>query len=324
MKAETHEKSAAAERHAALFYDDESELAAACASFLADCLATGGTAIVIATPAHRDAFRRSLLASGIDCDSASREGRLIWRDAAELLGTFAVAGRLDEDAFELVIGGLLSVASAAGGPIHAYGEMVALLWDADDVMGAIELERMWNRLATRFEFSLLCGYPSAAVRDPAHADACRQVCELHGAVIEADGEEEEPPIHPQRIAREFPAARESPRAARRFVDDALEKWGATPPLRADAELVISELATNAVIHAGSRFKVRASMTCSALRLSVQDESVREPVIRSAGPWAGLGFGLPTVDALAEQWGVEHTTTGKVVWAELEIAEPPTS
>ena len=47
-------------------------------------------------------------------------------------------------------------------------------------------------------------------------------------------------------------------------------------------------------------------------------AARAPLARAAGPWAGLGLGLPMVDAIAAEWGVERIADGKIVWAELTL------
>jgi anti-sigma regulatory factor (Ser/Thr protein kinase) len=81
-------------------------------------------------------------------------------------------------------------------------------------------------------------------------------------------------------------------------------------------VVVSELATNAVVHARSPFSVAARRQSSGVRLSVQDLSTAEPVIRSYTPMAPSGRGLQLVADLTSNWGVETTSAGKTVWAEL--------
>ena len=47
----------------------------------------------------------------------------------------------------------------AGRPIRVYGEMVVRLWHAGLPDAALQLEELWNLLAERYKFSLLCAYP---------------------------------------------------------------------------------------------------------------------------------------------------------------------
>ena len=78
-------------------------------------------------------------------------------------------------------------AAASGRRVRAYGEMVALLWDAGDVLGAIELETLWHELGRELSFSLFCSYPASSVSGPEHAQALHQVCHLHSAVLRPAG-----------------------------------------------------------------------------------------------------------------------------------------
>jgi anti-sigma regulatory factor (Ser/Thr protein kinase) len=319
MKVETPQSPRAPSGHAVQFYEHDPELARVVAGYLAGGLAEGAAAIAIATPDHRQRFADELAAAGIDVESATRERMLVMLDADETLSRFTIAGRLDADTFDHVIGGVIRAARSGGRPVRAYGEMVALLWDVGDVTGAIELEDLWSELRSRIEFSLLCGYTSTSFQRPDDADALRHLCRLHTAVR---GAAPTPAVGdtPVWIARDFPPDVEAPGQARRFVGRAIRQWGLADPLRDDAELVVSELATNAVVHARSGFRVLASLGRSELRLSVQDASRARPAIRAAGPWAGLGLGLPTVDAIAAEWGVERIAEGKIVWAELSLPE----
>jgi anti-sigma regulatory factor (Ser/Thr protein kinase) len=193
--------------------------------------------------------------------------------------------------------------------------MVALLWDAGDVLAAIELEELWNELGRELQFSLLCAYRSESVTAPEHADALQRVCHLHSSVLHRC-----PPPAPAlvgvEISAEFPANRDAPRFARYFVADALASWGHSPALIADAQLLVTELATNAVIHAHSQFAVVARSEAARVRLSVSDASLARPAPRHAGPMAMSGRGLQIVAALSAAWGVDLTGDGKTVWAEL--------
>ena len=105
----------------------------------------------------------------------------------------------------------------------------------------------------------------------------------------------------------------SARAARRFVADALAADGL------DAEvpvLLVSELATNAVLHARTEFLVRTHVRGGRIRVEVEDYNTRAPVLVHTPPEATSGRGLHLVQSLAEAWGVESHTDGKVVWFEV--------
>ena len=109
---------------------------------------------------------------------------------------------------------------------------------------------------------------------------------------------------------------ESARRARRYVARALSH--APDELRADAELVVSELVTNAVLHGEPPITVRVRRTGDRVRLEVEDAGRNLPVIARQRSDAMTGRGLPLVAAVASGWGVESADTGKAIWAELNV------
>jgi anti-sigma regulatory factor (Ser/Thr protein kinase) len=127
------------------------------------------------------------------------------------------------------------------------------------------------------------------------------------------------------VVAEFAAEREAPGRARRLVVPSLREWGQDERLVQDAALVLSELATNAVVHAGSPFSVAVRVQQSVLRVAVQDSSPLDATSpeRGSAPEQRLiartGHGLGLIDVLATRWGVEATASGKVVWAEIPCA-----
>lgn len=113
----------------------------------------------------------------------------------------------------------------------------------------------------------------------------------------------------------LPANATSPSRARRFVARTLTGWGHDSV--DDAELVVSELVTNALLHA------RTSMVVSltedgpgAVRLSVADGSVATLRERHFSLESGTGRGLMLLDSLALEWGVDRRADGKTVWCRL--------
>lgn len=113
----------------------------------------------------------------------------------------------------------------------------------------------------------------------------------------------------------FPARPDSPRLARAAAADRCRAW-CLPELRDDAVLIVSELVTNAVVHAGTEVRVRLErLPDDAVRLEVADDSTR-PLRPRRVTMARTGRGLALVDVLATRYGVEGRPNGKVVWAEL--------
>lgn len=109
-------------------------------------------------------------------------------------------------------------------------------------------------------------------------------------------------------------------AARRFVRRALSDLGADDYEYA-AGLVVSELATNAVIHARGPFRVTVEVNGDRrVRLAVSDGSRRSPITKAHSADATTGRGLGLVAAMADEWGVERHGTGKTVWVLLRPSQ----
>lgn len=108
---------------------------------------------------------------------------------------------------------------------------------------------------------------------------------------------------------------ESVRRARAWVADLLESAG-LDELVDDAQLVATELVTNALLHAGPPVSMNVQVDDSTVDIAVHDPSRVAPV----RPWftadAMTGRGLQLVEGLARNWGVRLADDGKVVWAEL--------
>jgi anti-sigma regulatory factor (Ser/Thr protein kinase) len=109
-------------------------------------------------------------------------------------------------------------------------------------------------------------------------------------------------------------------AARRLVVEACRTWGVAH-LAEQAELIATELVTNAVVHAGTELDLTVALGSGWLRLAVRDRSRRRPRLRrqvdgGADALAIRGRGLWLVEALAGACGVVTHPDGKTVWATL--------
>jgi anti-sigma regulatory factor (Ser/Thr protein kinase) len=80
--------------------------------------------------------------------------------------------------------------------------------------------------------------------------------------------------------------------------------------------IVSELASNAVRHARTRFRVSVQHRDHIVRVEVTDRGDGVPVVRNPDPLEPGGRGLVIVAAVAHRWGVVRGTTDKTVWAEL--------
>jgi hypothetical protein len=311
MVAVTDRRTGDPARHVVQFYGSDGELIGHAGDYLAEGLCAGEVAVVVATELHRRPFEAALTAKGVDVAAARASGRYVVLDAETTMRRFLVGNWPDRCDFEETIGALIRRSCDTGRPVRVYGEMVALLWDAGQVNAAIELETLWNELASALPFSLLCAYPIRSVAGDAHLDAFADVCRLHSSVVGA----RRTPDGAATTTRAFAAALDSPRAARHFVLDTLQAWD-EHPLLDDAAVIVTELATNAVLHTQGAFTVDVSCSPHTVRIAVHDVSPSRPRRRDASLVATSGRGLGIVAALAHQWDVETIDAGKTVWAEL--------
>ncbi len=111
---------------------------------------------------------------------------------------------------------------------------------------------------------------------------------------------------------ELPRSPDSPAYARRLVRERLGR-GPTD----EAELLASELVTNALVHT-DRGPIRMAIEVDGgvVRVEVRDADPRPPELADPAPEDEHGRGLALVEALSERWGVDRRPDGKVVWFEL--------
>ena len=109
--------------------------------------------------------------------------------------------------------------------------------------------------------------------------------------------------------------------ARAFVRATLAAWDMNG-YADDATVVVSELATNAVLHARTPFRifVRAH-DMAAVWIEVADDNPRPPLRAADDVNATSGRGLQAVVALAAEWGIRSEHDGKIVWAKLGENRP---
>jgi PAS domain S-box-containing protein len=121
-----------------------------------------------------------------------------------------------------------------------------------------------------------------------------------------------------RHARSFTAEPQSVGAARRFAAESVRELPERE--RETVTLLVSELATNSIRHAGSGFSVCIEGSDAAVRVAVKDTGGGHPRLRSPAPDEVSGRGLKIVEMLADEWGVEALPgSGKVVW--FRTADP---
>jgi anti-sigma regulatory factor (Ser/Thr protein kinase) len=119
------------------------------------------------------------------------------------------------------------------------------------------------------------------------------------------------------VGHALPHSPRSASLARAIVRDKLA--GLSPSTVETAQTVVSELVTNAVLHARSMVVLHFTVAGNRLRIGVEDLSPDHPLPQQPSADADNGRGLVLLDALASAWGWERTSLGKHVWCELPIA-----
>jgi PAS domain S-box-containing protein len=172
--------------HFVQFYETDDFLVENVSGFVGAALSGGQASIVIATAEHRNALQRKLTAARIDTLEAASNGRYVLLDAAETLDRFMVGGMPDRARFFETVGDVVARLARGGRRIHAFGEMVSLLWADGNKDAAICLEDLWNDLLKRHRFSLFCAYPLAGFGDADDTVPFNGVCGCHSRVIPAE------------------------------------------------------------------------------------------------------------------------------------------
>jgi anti-sigma regulatory factor (Ser/Thr protein kinase) len=116
-------------------------------------------------------------------------------------------------------------------------------------------------------------------------------------------------------ATKLPPAAASVPEARHFTSEVLHQLGADDTSER-AELLVSELATNAVLHAGSPMRLTVWRYDHRVRVEVRDDDPHRPRHVEPDPLTPGGRGMLLVDALSLAWGINSNEKGKTVWFEL--------
>ena len=162
----------------------------------------GAPAVVIATPEHWAIFGERIAESGWAAARIERSGLLFCADAETTLAATMDGDRPSAKQFGAVVGGLMDRVAARfpNRRIRASGELVDLLCERGNPRGAADLEELWNRLARRRSFSLLCGYRVDVFDWDAQVSVLPAICLSHSHVL--------PAADPKRLERAVDAALE--------------------------------------------------------------------------------------------------------------------
>jgi len=120
------------------------------------------------------------------------------------------------------------------------------------------------------------------------------------------------------VRAEFDADPRRVADARRLTEGTLAAWGLAD-LGHTAALLVSEVVTNAILHAHSRVVLVLRHDRDGIRVEVNDGSPVPPRVRHFRADAGTGRGVRLLESLASRWGIERTGGGKTVWFTLSTS-----
>jgi anti-sigma regulatory factor (Ser/Thr protein kinase) len=119
------------------------------------------------------------------------------------------------------------------------------------------------------------------------------------------------------VEASFDSSLDSVALARRFAADALD--GVSLPVASDVVLLVSELATNAILHAATRFDLCIERSDEAIRVEVIDGGAGQARRQSPSPSDLHGRGLQLVESLSDDWGTRQDGSTKAVWFVRNLA-----
>ena len=175
--------------HRVVFYSRDRALLEAAAEFLTPVVKQRQKAVVLAGREHRAEIQKRLKSSGVDVDAELKAGRYIEVDPEEFLSQIVLKGKPDPKAFARIMERLMSQAGrAAKGGAAVFNGVISLLCARGQGETAVELEHLWNELARRYDFALLCGYSARDFSGSGHNNnVYAGICAAHSDVLPEEG-----------------------------------------------------------------------------------------------------------------------------------------
>ena len=171
--------------HFVQFYESDDFIVNSVAEYFFHGLEGGGSCICVGTAAHNESILENIGTFGIDPNKAVESGKLIVREAGDMLAKFMVGELPDRKKFNASIGELVAGAVKPTAPLRIFGEMVAVLRDGGNHDAAVRLEMLWNELRERHDFSLFCAYPLEGFAK-AGSESMDEICCQHTKTIPAE------------------------------------------------------------------------------------------------------------------------------------------
>lgn len=163
-----------------MFYAQDDDLVGQVTEYLLGVMRDNGVGVTLATPGHRAAIEARLEQAGISLTAARARGTYVALDAEEVISRVMINGFADPAGFWRAISPVIKNATGQRRKVAVFGEMVALLWARDLTSAAVDLEALWDEMASQYPFSMLCAYPEAVLGTSEHADDLIELIAAHG------------------------------------------------------------------------------------------------------------------------------------------------
>jgi signal transduction histidine kinase len=173
--------------HRVQFYQQDESLYPIVREFFSAGQRAGEPLLAITTELHGHDLLAELTSSGFDVVQLQRSGQLMLLDAEKTLAGFMVDGMPDRALFQEQVGGAIARlrSTSRNGHIRGYGEMVDLLWRAENPRAMICLEELWNELGrsgSEGPMTLLCSYFISSFETSVQIEEFQQICATHAHV----------------------------------------------------------------------------------------------------------------------------------------------
>jgi MEDS: MEthanogen/methylotroph, DcmR Sensory domain len=171
--------SAGSGRHIVHFYSDEQDLAQIVARRIVEAVDSGGIAFAAAAASRLHAIEAELGRAGFDLAAAHRAGAYIALDPEPTARRVIADGSLDREQVGAMAREMIELTTRSRAPRFMYGEVAPWLWEAGMVDAALELEARTDDLVARLDMTVMCGYRTGSLFDPADQAAVRKLCHHH-------------------------------------------------------------------------------------------------------------------------------------------------
>jgi hypothetical protein len=174
--------------HLVHIYPYDSALSASLVEYIRAGLEADDTCAVMATEKRIQKLNAELESQGIDVAAAIQSGQYIIYDAEDALASVMQNGKLDHKELHKVVEGLVKLTSGRGKPVRTFGEMVALLWKQSNLDAVIEVEKYWNDITQKHNFSVYCAYPDLYFDGSAeHKEIINKIYHCHSLATHSAG-----------------------------------------------------------------------------------------------------------------------------------------